>query len=171
MLDAIDKAILEILQKDCTVTTQQIAKRVGLSHTPCWRRVKKLEQTGVIDRCVALLNAKKIQADTVIFVTIKTDQHNAEWLEKFATIAMDMPEVVELYRLGGDIDYLMRVVVPSIRAYDDFYKRLIAQVPISNVSSFFAMEEIKYTTALPLSHVGKDNKTTIRKKATARQRY
>lgn len=145
-----DVKILRILQRDCTLAVAEIGKEVGLSTTPCWRRIQKLEEAGVIQRRVAILDAGLVNAGVTVFVQIKTDQHSLSWLEKFHAAVADFPEVVELYRMSGDIDYLLRVVVPDIAAYDDFYKRLIARIEIAKVSSAFAMEQIKCTTELPL---------------------
>jgi len=131
----------------------EITKRVGLSSTPCWRRIQKLEETGVIRAKVALLDAAKLNVGVTVFVSIRTSQHSLDWLRQFAEVVQDFPEVVEFYRMSGDIDYLMRVVVPDIAAYDRFYKRLIERIALSDVSSSFAMEEIKYTTALPLDYI------------------
>jgi len=151
MLDEMDVKILRLLQEDSTRPVAEIGKEVGLSTTPCWRRIQKLEEAGVIQRRVALLDPVKVNAGVTVFVSIKTDQHALEWLEKFHRAVVDFPEVVELYRMSGDIDYLLRVVVPDIAAYDAFYKKLIGRIEIAKVSSAFAMEQIKYTTALPLS--------------------
>ena len=145
-----DVKILRILQRDCTLAVAEIGKEVGLSTTPCWRRIQKLEEAGVIQRRVAILDPGLVNAGVTVFVQIKTDQHSLSWLEKFHDAVADFPEVVELYRMSGDIDYLLRVVVPDIAAYDDFYKRLIARIEIAKVSSAFAMEQIKCTTELPL---------------------
>ena len=150
-LDDMDIKILRQLQADATLPVAEIGKQVGLSTTPCWRRIQKLDETGVVRRRVALLDPAKVNAAVTVFVSIKTDQHNSAWLEKFHSAVRDFPEVVEFYRMSGDVDYLMRVVVPDIAAYDAFYKRLIARIEISKVSSAFAMEQIKYTTELPLS--------------------
>ena len=150
-LDDMDIKILRQLQTDATLPVAEIGKEVGLSTTPCWRRIQKLDETGVVRRRVALLDPAKVNAAVTVFVSIKTDQHNSAWLEKFHLAVRDFPEVVEFYRMSGDVDYLMRVVVPDIAAYDAFYKRLIARIEISKVSSAFAMEQIKYTTELPLS--------------------
>ncbi|HSS63454.1 MAG TPA: Lrp/AsnC family transcriptional regulator [Gammaproteobacteria bacterium] len=152
-MDAIDRKILAQLQADATLSTAEIAERVGLSTTPCWRRIQNLEKSGVIRKRVALLDRAQLNIGIDVFVAIRTSQHNIEWLEKFARAVDDFPEVVEFYRMSGEIDYLMRVVVPDIPAYDRFYKRLIQQVNISDVSSSFAMERIKYTTALPLDYI------------------
>jgi Lrp/AsnC family transcriptional regulator len=150
MLDDMDIKILRILQADCTRPVADIGKEVGLSTTPCWRRIQKLEEAGVIQRRVALLDPHKVNAGVTVIVSIKTDQHNVEWLERFHHAVQDFPEVVEFYRMSGDVDYLLRVVVPDIEAYDAFYKKLIGRIEIAKVSSAFAMEQMKYTTALPL---------------------
>ena len=150
MLDEMDLKILGLLQKDCTTAVADIGKEVGLSTTPCWRRIQKLEEQGVIQRRVAVLDPVLINVGVTVFVSIKTDQHSLAWLEKFHAAVGDLPEVVEFYRMSGEVDYLMRVVVPDIAAYDAFYKKLIARVEISKVSSAFAMEQIKSTTELPL---------------------
>lgn len=156
MLDRLDKKILSILQEDATIPVAEVAKRVGLSTTPCWRRIQKLEEDGVILRRVALLNPKSVNTKVTVFVSIVTNQHSEEWLRRFAELIREFPEVVEFYRMSGQVDYLLRVVVPDIEAYDAFYKRLIAKIEISDVSSAFAMEQIKYTTALPLSYIQLD---------------
>ncbi|MEZ5774636.1 MAG: Lrp/AsnC family transcriptional regulator [Hyphomicrobiaceae bacterium] len=150
MLDEMDIKILRILQEDCTLPVADIGKRVGLSTTPCWRRIQRLEEEGVIRRRVALLDQQAVNAGVTVFVAITTSQHNKEWLERFHGAMADFPEVVEFYRMSGQVDYLLRVVVPDIAAYDTFYKRLIARIELSDVSSSFAMEQIKFTTALPL---------------------
>ncbi|MCL4766270.1 MAG: Lrp/AsnC family transcriptional regulator [Hyphomicrobiaceae bacterium] len=150
MLDAMDVKILRILQQDCALPVAEIGKAVGLSTTPCWRRIQKLEAAGVIQRRVALLDPKKVRAGVTVFVSISTSQHSLDWLERFHAVIVEFPEVVEFYRMSGQVDYLLRVVVPDIAAYDAFYKRLIGRIELSSVSSAFAMEQIKYTTALPL---------------------
>ena len=150
MLDDMDVKILRILQEDSTRPVADIGKEVGLSTTPCWRRVQKLEEAGVIKKRVAVLDASKINAGVTVFVSIKTDQHSLSWLEKFRGAVADFPEVVEFYRMSGEVDYLLRVAVPDIQAFDTFYKKLIARIEIAKVSSAFAMEQMKYTTALPL---------------------
>ena len=151
-MDDIDRNILASLQDDATLSLNDIAARVGLSPTPCWRRIQKLEESGVIRARVALLDGAKLNVGVTVFVSIRTNQHNSEWLEKFADSVAAIPEVVEFYRMSGEIDYLLRVVVPNIEAYDAFYKRLIDVIDLSDVSSSFAMEQIKYTTALPLTY-------------------
>ena len=135
-----------------TLPLAEIAKRVGLSSTPCWRRIQKLETAGVIRQRVALLDGTKLNCSVTVFVSIQTGQHTAAWLKKFASVVTDFPEVVEFYRMSGEIDYLLRVVVPDIAAYDNFYQRLIKAIDLTDVSSSFAMEQIKYTTSLPLEY-------------------
>lgn len=153
MIDRIDRRILSILQEDSTVPVAEIGRRVGLSTTPCWRRIQKMEEDGVITRRVAVLDPQKVNAKVTAFVAITTNQHTDDWLRKFADVIREFPEVVEFYRMAGQVDYLLRVAVPDIDAYDAFYKRLIAKVDIADVSTSFAMEQIKYTTELPLSYV------------------
>ena len=150
LLDQIDRRILRELQKDATVPIAELAERVGLSQTPCWKRVKRLTDEGVIERRVALLAREKLDLGLVVFVSVRTSQHDEAWLAAFAKGAAALPEVVEFYRLAGETDYLLKVVVADIAAYDRFYKRLIAAAPLNDVSSAFAMEQIKFTTALPL---------------------
>jgi Lrp/AsnC family transcriptional regulator len=151
-LDDLDRKILSILQVDATLPVATVAERVGLSPTPCWRRIQKLEEAGVIRARVAVLDPAKLNVGVTVFVSVRTNQHDLAWLEKFANAVRDFPEVVEFYRMSGDVDYLLRIVVPDIAAYDAVYKRLIARVALSDVSSAFAMEAIKYTTALPLNY-------------------
>ena len=149
-MDAIDRKILTVLQEDANISIAELADRVGLSQTPCWKRIQKLEQAGVILKRVALVSPEKIGLGLTVFVQIETADHSGPWLEKFAQMVAAMPEVMELYRMAGDVDYMLRVVVPDIQGYDAFYKRLIAAVPLKNVTSRFAMEKIKATTALPV---------------------
>ena len=149
-MDNTDWKILALLQENAAQPIADIARGVGLSVTPCWRRIQKLEEEGVIRARVALLDGAKIGFGISVFVAIKTDQHNAEWLAEFATRISARKEVVEFYRMSGEVDYMLRVVVPDMVAYDQFYKKLISEVKLTDVSSSFAMEEIKYTTALPL---------------------
>ena len=150
VLDSIDRRILRELQADATIPIAELAERSGLSQTPCWKRVKRLTEAGVITRRVALLDGEKLDLGLVVFVAIKTSRHDQDWLDAFAKGAASLPEVVEFYRMSGDTDYLLKVVVRDIAAYDAFYKRLIAAAPLQDVSSSFAMEQIKFTTALPL---------------------
>jgi Lrp/AsnC family transcriptional regulator len=153
VIDRIDRKILQILQEDCTVPVAEIGRRVGLSTTPCWRRIQKLEEDGVIVGRVAVLDPRRVNAKVTAFVAITTNTHSDEWLRRFAEVVSQMPEVVEFYRMAGQVDYFLRVVVPDIEAYDSFYKRLIAKIDIADVSTSFAMEQIKYTTAVPLQYV------------------
>ena len=150
-MDATDKKILNLLQTDASLTVKQIAEQIPLSATPCWKRIQKLEENGFIRARVALLDPKKVNANVTVFVAIKTDQHTRQWIERFNKEVDKLPEVMEIYRMSGEVDYLLRVVVSSIEAYDQFYKRLIDRVELSNVTSSFAMEQIKYTTALPIT--------------------
>jgi Lrp/AsnC family transcriptional regulator len=151
-MDEIDRRILGSLQEDATRSLAEIAEIAGLSPTPCWRRIQNLEKAGVITRRVALLDAEKLNLGTTVFVRIKTNQHTYDWLERFAKAVAGIDEVVEFYRMSGDIDYMLRVVVPDIAGYDAVYKRLIKAADLADVSSSFAMEKIKSTTALPLSY-------------------
>lgn len=150
MLDKLDLKILDILQRDCTIPVAEIGKKVGLSTTPCWRRIQKMEELGVIRGRVALLDPLKVNAPVTVFVFITTSQHSKEWLEQFHDAIQSFPEVVEFYRMSGQVDYLLKILVPDIASYDTFYKRLIESVDIADVSSSFAMEQIKFTTELPL---------------------
>ena len=149
-MDEVDRQILSLLQSDATLNLNEIAQRVHLSPTPCWRRIQKLEREGFVRKRVALLDADKLNVGVTVFVGIKTNQHNQAWFDRFNQAVTAIPEVVEFYRMSGDVDYLLRVVVPDIASYDAFYKKLISRIAISKVSSAFAMEQIKYTTALPL---------------------
>ena len=149
-MDQIDRQILMQLQHNAAQPVADIARKVGLSVTPCWRRIQRMEETGIIRKRVALLDSKAIGVGMSVFVAVRTDQHNADWLKNFAGMVADMPEVVEFYRMSGEVDYLLRVVVPDMAAYDGFYRKLIGHVQLTDVSSSFAMEEIKYTTVLPL---------------------
>jgi Lrp/AsnC family transcriptional regulator len=150
-MDATDKKILNLLQTDASLTVKQIAEQVSLSVTPCWKRIQKLEEQGYIRARVVLLDPKMVNANVTVFVAIKTDQHTGQWIERFNKEVNALPEVMEIYRMSGEIDYLLRVVVSSIEAYDQFYKKLIDRIELSNVTSSFAMEQIKYTTALPIN--------------------
>lgn len=152
-MDRLDKKILRLLQEDATLAVADVAKRVGLSTTPCWRRIQKLEEEGVIKRRVAILDPAKVNARVTVFVSIRVASHSAEWLRRFSEVVGDFPEVVEFYRMSGDVDYLLRVVVPDIAAYDAFYQKLIQKIDIRGVSSSFAMEQIKYTTQMPLDYL------------------
>jgi Lrp/AsnC family transcriptional regulator len=149
-MDAIDRKILALLQNDASLSVAEIGNRVGLSSTPCWKRIQRLETEGVIQKRVALVDQDKLGLGVTVFVSIETGDHSQEWLARFAETVTAMPEVMEFYRMAGDVDYMLRVVVPDIAGYDAFYKRLIASVPLKNVTSRFAMERIKSITALPI---------------------
>jgi len=152
-MDAIDRKILAVIQEDASLSVAEIGSRVGLSSTPCWKRIQKLEAEGVIQKRVAVVDQAKIGLGITVYVSVETGDHSQEWLDRFAKTVGDMPEVMEFYRMAGDVDYMLRVVAPDIAGYDSFYKRLIATVPLKNVTSRFAMEKIKSTTVLPIPPV------------------
>jgi Lrp/AsnC family transcriptional regulator len=149
-MDAIDRKILTVLQENAALSVAEIGGRVGLSSTPCWKRIQRLETDGVIQKRVALVDQDRIGLGISVFVSVETGDHSQDWLDRFAKTVTAMPEVMEFYRMAGDVDYMLRVVVPDIAGYDSFYKRLISAVPLKNVTSRFAMEKIKSTTALPI---------------------
>jgi Lrp/AsnC family transcriptional regulator len=151
-MDAIDRKIISLLQDNAETPISVIAEAVNLSVTPCWRRIQKLKDAGVIRKQVALCDAAKLNVGVTVFISIRTSQHSQAWLDKFAKHVTDIPEVVEFYRMSGDVDYLIRAVVPDIAAYDRVYKRLIKISDIHDVSSSFAMEQLKYSTALPVDY-------------------
>jgi len=155
-MDKLDRRILDLLQKDGSLTAAEIAERVGLSKVPCWRRIQRLQEEGVIRQTVALLDAKSLNVGTTVFVMMKTANHSAAWFERFQKAVRDVPEITEIYRMSGDVDYLMRIVVPGIEAYDAVYKKLIASIDLLDVSASFALETIKSTTALPLHYAKTD---------------
>ena len=142
-----------MLQEDASLTARELAEHVGLTPTPCWRRVQNLEASGVIIKRVALVDQASVNLDVTALVQIRTNNHAAEWLAQFQGAIEQFPEVVEAYRTSGDMDYMLRVVVPSIEAYDSFYKRLIDAVDLYDVSTVFVMEKMKQTTALPLHYL------------------
>lgn len=149
-MDRTDRRILALLQEDATLPVAELARRVQLSQTPCWKRVQKLKASGVIRKQVALCDPAKLGLGTTVFVAVRTSQHNDAWLRKFDAAVKTIPEIVEVYRMSGEVDYLLRVVTSDIAGYDAVYRRLIKAVELSDVSSSFAMETIKSTTALPL---------------------
>jgi Lrp/AsnC family transcriptional regulator len=149
-MDAIDRKILAVVQQDASLSVAEIGQRVGLSSTPCWKRLQKLEAEGVITRRVALVDPEKIGLGITVFVSVETGDHSQDWLKRFAETVSAMPEVMEFYRMAGDVDYMLRVVVKDMQSYDAFYKKLIETVALKNVTSRFAMERIKQTTALPI---------------------
>lgn len=150
-MDEIDRKILTLLQGDATLSIAQLADRVGLSTTPCWKRIQKLEHAGVITRRVALVEPEKVGVGLTVFVAIEAGDHTPDWLSRFAAALSAMPEVMEVYRMAGEVDYMLHVAVADMAAFDLFYKRLITVVPLRNVTSRFAMERIKHTTAYPLA--------------------
>jgi Lrp/AsnC family transcriptional regulator len=152
-LTRVDARILARLQAEADVTIAELAEAVGLSSNACWRRVKAMEESGVIKSRVALLDAAKLGLGTTVFVNIRTSQHSEEWLESFARGVAAIPEIVEFYRMSGEVDYLLKIIVSDIAHYDRVYRKLIRVTSLLDVSSSFAMEQLKYTTALPLSEV------------------
>ncbi len=150
-LDKIDRKLLSILQKDSTVSLNVLAESVNLTTTPCWKRLKRLEDNGVINKRVALLSPEKLGLLFTAFVMIKTIDHSHEWYHRFVETVKPFPEVMEFYRMAGEYDYMMKVQVEDMKCFDEFYKKLVNSVDgISNVTSTFAMEPLKYTTALPI---------------------
>jgi Lrp/AsnC family transcriptional regulator len=152
-LDSIDRKLLALLQVDAARQIADLAEEVGLSSTQCWRRIQKLKDAGVITANVVLVDREKVNVGVTVFVSVRTNTHTQAWFERFKAAVEAIPEVVEFYRMSGEVDYLLRVVVPDIAAYDKVYKRLIAGTQLFDVSSSFAMEEIKFTTALPLAYI------------------
>jgi Lrp/AsnC family transcriptional regulator len=148
-LDNIDRAILRLLAADASLSLNDIADKVGLTATPCWKRIKRMEETGIIKARVAVLDADKLGLPVSVFVSVETADHSAGWLDRFAQAVAQTPEIVGAWRMSGDVDYLLHVVVADIAAYDSFYRKLIAAVPLRNVSSRFAMERMK-NGALPI---------------------
>ena len=149
-LDAIDKRILAIVQVDASLAIGEIAHRVGLSQTPCWKRLQRLEQTGYIKRRIALLDQAKLGLGVTVFVAIEVGEHTAETQAKFAADVSSMKEVLDFYRMAGDVDYILRVVVPDTASFDGFYKKLVNLAPLKSVKSRFALEGLKAETALPI---------------------
>lgn len=149
-LDKYDCAILAALQTDGTLSIAGLSEKVGLSSTPCWKRVKRLEEEGYIESRVAIVNRQKIGLPVTVFVSIKTSEHDEKWLTQFAAAVIALPEVLEFHRMSGNVDYLLKVVTTDIGGYDRFYKKLIKAAHLTGVSSAFSMEQIKFTTALPL---------------------
>jgi len=150
-LDRTDRKILAIMQEDSSLAVADIAERVGLSQTPCWRRIQRLRADGVIARTVSLVHPEAVGLGLTVFITIEALDHSPDWLDRFTAAVSAMPEVMEVHRMAGDIDYLLRVAVADMAAFDAFYRDLIKAVPLKNVSSHFAMERVKATTAYPLN--------------------
>jgi Lrp/AsnC family transcriptional regulator len=151
-LDKFDRRILALLQQNAVMPIAELAEKTGLSASPCWRRIQKLEAEGYIRGRVALLDARKMNLGVTVFAAIRTNQHSVKWLEAFSKAVVGIPEIVEVYRMSGQIDYMLRIVVPDIAAYDRVYRRLIAAIEIYDVSSAFAMEVLKSTTVLPVEY-------------------
>lgn len=151
-MDKKDKAILAALQNDATMTVSDIADQIGLSKSACWRRIQALEEDGVISARVTLLNQEKLGLDLTVYARIRTHEHTQQWFDRFHAMVTTMPNVMEVHRLSGEVDYLLRAVVPDIKSYDEMYKEMISKVDLYDVSSSFSMETIKYTTALPLDY-------------------
>ena len=149
-MDDKDRHLLELLQEDASLPVSRLAEKVGLSNTACWNRIWRLESDKVITRRVALVDPAKVGMGLSVFVSIRTSEHSSEWLARFAERVSGMPEVVEFYRMAGDVDYMLRVLVPDMDAFDRFYKQLIEDTKLADVTSRFAMERIKQTTAIPI---------------------
>ena len=149
-MDRIDRKLLTLLQEDADRSLNELAEAVHLTPTPCWKRIQKMQREGVIRKKVVLCDPAKLNLGLTAFVAVRTQQHNEQWLRKFAAAVQSIPEIVEAYRMSGDIDYMLRVVVPDIQGYDTVYRRLIRAVELFDVSSSFAMERLKYSTALPV---------------------
>lgn len=151
-MDQIDQEIVRLLQADAGMSAREVAEAVGLTAAPCWRRIQNLEKGGIIRGRVALVDRTAVNLGVMALVQIRTNDHSRRWLESFQAAIIDVPEIVEAHRTSGEIDYILKVVVPDIEAYDAFYKRLIEVVDLYDVRTVFVMEEMKSTTALPLSY-------------------
>ena len=152
-MDRKDKAILNALQKDATMTVTDLAEKIGLSKSACWRRIQNLEESGVIGARVTLLNQEALGLNLTVYAAVRTHEHNKAWFDQFHEVTTSMPNVMEVHRMSGDVDYLIRAVVPDMNSYDEMYKEMISRVNLFDVSSSFSMETIKYTTALPLDYL------------------
>lgn len=152
-MDSVDRKILDILQADAAMPVAAVAEKVGMSTAPCWRRIRKLEDDGVITRRVALVSRRKANVPMTIFVSVKAPRHAVEWLQAFRKLIAEIPEIVEAWRLTGDVDYQLRIVVPDVETYDLVYQRMISKLEFSGISSAIAMEEMKYTTAIPTKYI------------------
>jgi Lrp/AsnC family transcriptional regulator len=149
-LDLIDRKIVAELMRDATLPVAQIGVTVGLSQTPCWKRIQRLQENGVLTSRVALADPAKLGFGLTIFVGIEAPDHSAEWREGFVRAVNAIPEIMEVYRMAGEMDYLLRITAADMAAFDTLYKRLTDAVPIKNVTSHFAMERMKFTTAYPV---------------------
>jgi len=152
-MNEIDKKILSLLQINADIPIAELSKKVNLSSTPCWLRINKLYKQGYIKKKVVVIDRVKINLSTVAFVQIRTSQHNMAWSKKFVEGVKEMDEVVEFYRLSGTTDYLLKVLVPSIDKFDEFYKKLTDKIDLSDVTTSFSMEELKQTSSLPLKYI------------------
>lgn len=152
IVDEIDRDIVRLLQQNGALTARELGDAVGLTPTPCWRRVRALEESGVLSGRVALVNPAAVNLDVTALVNIRTNDHSSAWVKRFQAAIETFPEIIEAYRTSGDIDYLLKVLVPDIGAYDGFYKRLIDAIDLYDVRTIFVMEELKRTTALPLDY-------------------
>ena len=151
-MDTTDRKLLDILQQNAALSLDDLSERVGLSRNACWRRIKRLEDEGIIKARVTLLDADSINVGLTAFISLRTTEHSAKWLDQFSKAVRDLPEIVGVYRMTGDVDYLLQAVIPDVAAYDQLYKRLIGKITLADVSSSFVMEEIKSTTVLPLDY-------------------
>jgi Lrp/AsnC family transcriptional regulator len=142
-LDRLDREILRLIASDASLSLGEIAEKIGLTQTPCWKRIRRMEQDGVINGRIARIDPIKVGLPVSAFVAVETADHSAGWLQRFADVVRDTPEIVDAWRMSGDVDYLLHVVVPDIAAYDAFYRKLIAAVPLRNVTSRFSMERLK----------------------------
>jgi Lrp/AsnC family transcriptional regulator len=152
-VDRKDKAILKALQEDATMTVSELADKIGLSKSACWRRIQNLEESGIIGARVTLLNQQALGLNLTVYASVRTHEHSKDWFDRFHEVTTDMPNVMEVHRMSGDIDYLIRAVAPDMNSYDAMYKELISRIKLYDVSSSFSMETIKYTTALPLDYL------------------
>ena len=152
-MDKKDKAILEALQQDATMTVSDLAAAIGLSKSACWRRIQNLEVSGIIGARVTLLNQQALGLNLTVYAAVKTHEHTKAWFDQFHAVTTAMPNVMEVHRMSGDVDYLIRAVVPDMNSYDEMYKEMISRINLFDVSSSFSMETIKYTTALPLDYL------------------
>lgn len=152
ILDSIDKALLRIMQQDASLSIEQLAERVNLSRNACWRRVKRLEEEGIIRARVVLADPARLNLELTVFIAVRTARHEADWAARFGAAVQDIPEILGVYRTAGDIDYILHARVPNVAAYDRLYKKLTARIEMQDVSASFVMEEIKETTEVPLGY-------------------